>query len=408
MGLFRGWWMVAASGIGLSTNPGQFAYGALGVFMLPLTAEFGWSRTDVSLSLTVFTIALACALPLLGRCVDRHGGRRVLIPSVTAFGLLLLAVGLMVSKLWHLWLLFLLMGSLAAGANAMPYFRILAAWFDRRRGLAFGLAMAGGGFGYMYVAPLLQWLIDGPGWRTGYLVLGSLVLVLALPIALFVLRDSPRESGLWPDGDPGPSADNEAAAVSGSVDTATGRRVFVILIGVFAVLSLCLYGLLANLVPLLVDRGMAARDAAWMAALLGMSILVSRGVVGYLIDRWLATRVAAVCILLSAAGMGLFLSGAASGAPAMAATCLVGLTIGAEIDLLAFLVSRYFGMVRFGRAYAILFIAFLLGTAAGPPVYAALFDTLGNYDVALGGAAVLLSACAAAMLALPDYRSAHA
>ena len=84
----RGWIMVAACALGLSTNPGQFAYGALGVFMLPLTREFGWSRTDVSLALMAFTVALALTLPLVGWMVDRHGGRRVLLPSVITFAIL--------------------------------------------------------------------------------------------------------------------------------------------------------------------------------------------------------------------------------------------------------------------------------------------------------------------------------
>lgn len=400
--------MVAASAVGLSTNPGQFAYGALGVFMLPLTSEFGWSRTDVSLALTAFTLALALALPIAGRCADRFGGRRVLLPSVLVFGVLLLAIPLVVSHIWHLWMMFLLIGSLAAGANAMPYFRILGAWFDRRRGLAFGLAMAGGGMGYAYVPPLLQWLIEQWGWRAGYLVLGGMVLSLSVPIAAWILRDTPQEVGLQPDGTDvaARSVDNGNGSETGTGPG--GRRVFVTLFGVFAVLSLCLYGLLANLVPMLVDRGASPRAAAWMAALLGMSILVSRGFVGWLIDRWFAPNVAAGCFLLSACGLGLFLAGATGGPMAAVATCLVGLSIGAEIDLLAFLTTRYFGMPRFGWNYGVMFIAFLLGTATGPLAYAAVHDATKNYDVALGVAALLVVACAATMFTLPDYRSRHA
>lgn len=401
--------MVAASGIGLSTNPGQFAYGALGIFMLPLTAEFGWSRTEVSIALTAFTVALAFSLPVVGRLADRHGGRRVLLPSVIVFALLLLSVPFLVTQAWHLWLLFLLMGSLAAGANAMPYFRILAAWFDRRRGLAFGLAMAGGGFGYAYVPPLLQWLIGEWGWRSGYYVLSAMVLLLSAPIAAWILRDTPQEMGLLPDG-------AESAVVAGAHGAApaavehpvAGRRIFVTLLGMFAALSLALYGFLTSLVPMLVDRGAAPGAAAWMAALLGVSILVSRGIVGYLIDLWFAPCVAAGCFAMSACGLMLFLAGTAGGALAVVATCLVGLSIGAEIDLLALLTTRYFGMRRFGWNYGVMFAAFLLGTATGPLAYAAVYDASGRYDLALGSAAILVLGCAAAMLTLPDYRTPHA
>ncbi len=403
----RGWWMVAACAVGLSTNPGQFAYGALGVFMLPLTHEFGWSRTDVSLALTAFTVALALTLPGVGRLVDRYGGRRVLLPSVMIFGVLLLAIPLIVSKPWHLWLLFTLIGSLAAGANALPYLRILGAWFDRRRGLAFGLAMAGGGLGYTYVPPLLQWLNGQWGWRSGYVALGAMVFLIAVPIVGLVLRDTPEEVGLLPDGDAGPVQAPEISGAGPEQSAGAGRGTFLLLFGTFSLLTFCLYGLLAHLVPMLVDRGITPTDAAWAAALLGIAILLSRAGVGYLIDRWFAPRVAAVCFLLSAVGLAWFAGGANDRISVGIATCLVGLSIGAEIDLLAFLTSRYFGLQRFGTYYGFMFAGFLFGAAPGPVAYGAVYDTWGNYNPALAGAAGLLVIAALIMLILPEYRSNH-
>ncbi len=399
--------MVLACAFGLSTNPGQFAFGALGVFMLPLIGEFGWSRTDVSLALMAFTVALALTLPVVGWLVDRYGGRRVLFPSTLVFAVLLLSIPLVVSKPWHLWLLFTLIGSLAAGANALPYLRILGAWFDRRRGLAFGLAMAGGGLGYTYVPPLLQWLIGQWGWRSGYAALGGMVLLIAAPIAGLVLRDTPETVGLHPDGDAGPLQPPEASGASAGQTASAGRGTFVLLFGTFSILTLCLYGLLAHLVPMLVDRGIPATDAAWAAALLGVSILFSRAGVGYLIDRWFAPRVAAACFVLSAAGLAWFAAGATDGISVGIATCLVGVSIGAEIDLLAFLTSRYFGLRQFGTFYGVMFAGFMLGAAPGPVVYGAVFDTHGNYDLALTGAASLLMVAALVMLTLPEYRSEH-
>ncbi len=367
--------------------------------MLPLITEFGWSRTEVSLALTAFTGALALSLPYLGRLVDRNGGRRVLFPSVIVFGVLLIAIPLTVTKLWHLWLLFILIGSLAAGANSLPYLRILGAWFDRRRGLAFGLAMAGGGLGYTYVPPLLQWLIGEWGWRSGYFALGAMVLLVSAPVIWFLLRDTPEEFGLRADGeglDRGSGVEDQRSE--------GGQRVFILLFAIFAVVTMCLYGLLAHLVPLLVDRGAEPQAAAWTAAVLGGAILISRGVVGYLLDLWFAPRVAAVCFVLSALGMAGFALGVGQGVPVIVTTCLVGLSIGAEMDLLAYLTSRYFGLKTFGSTYGLLFAGFMLGTAAGPVAYGAVFDHYGNYLIALTGAAGLIICCAIAMLTLPDYR----
>jgi MFS family permease len=355
----------------------------------------------------VFTVALALALPVVGRLVDQYGGQRVLFPSVIVFGVLLLAIPLTVSMAWHLWLLFILIGSLAAGANALPYLRILGAWFDRRRGLAFGVAMAGGGLGYTYMPPLLQWLIEQWGWRSGYVALGAIVLLIAAPIAGLVLRDTPEEVGLRPDGDTGPAQTPDDCGEGAVQPGRAGRGTFLLLFGTFSILSLCLYGLLAHLVPLLVDRGIAPRDAAWAAALLGIAILFSRAAVGYMIDRWFAPRVAAACFVLSAAGLAWFAAGAADGTAVVIATCLVGLSIGAEIDLLAYLTSRYFGLQRFGTFFGVMFAGFLLGAAPGPVVYGAVFDARGNYDLALAGAAGLLVVAALIMLTLPEYRSDH-
>lgn len=402
--IFYGWWVVLASSIGLSTNPGQFAYGALGLFIVPFGLEFGWDRSEVSLALTLFTASLAVSLPAVGRLVDRYGARRVLLPSVVVFGGLLASIPLLVTRLWQLYLVFVLIGSIAAGANALPYLRIIGAWFNRRRGLAFGLAMTGGGLGYAYVPLLLQYLIADHGWRSGYSALALLVLLLALPLIAFVLKDSPGDLRLHADGDtrvPAAADDATTGLVPGAaLRTARFWSLFV----AFGCVALSLYGCLAHLVPMLADRGMSAMRAAMAASALGITITVSRALVGYLLDRLFAPRVAMVCFVCSALGLVLLATGAID-TRAFAAAALVGLSIGAEIDLLAYLVSRYFGLRHFGTIYGFMFAAFLLGTALGPLGYAVLYQSTGSYVLMLW-IAVLLMVCAAAIMAfLPAYRS---
>lgn len=400
--MFYGWWIVLASSAGLSANPGQFAYGALGIFMIPLSNEFGWDRAHISLTLTIFTAALAVSLPIVGRLVDRHGSREVLLPSLVVFGLLLGVIPLAVSKLWHLWLIFLLIGSIGAGANALPYLRIIGAWFNRRRGLAYGLAMAGGGLGYTYVPPMLQYLNDHYGWRTGYYALSAIVIFVAIPLVWAVLRNEPRQVGMYADGDsvePGPAA-------TGPPDFALGdllrSSTFWLLFTVFLVISLCMYGLLLHLVPMLIDRGMSSEGAALAASTLGGTIVVSRAFIGYLVDRFFAPRVAMVSIILSGAGLAMLAGGAVNGAAYFAAA-LAGLSIGAEIDLLAYLATRYFGLGSFGLTYGLLFTGFLLGTAVGPVAYGKTFDVAGSYAPVLAVCSVLMFVTAAVLLRLPRY-----
>ena len=181
------------------------------------------------------------------------------------------------------------------------------------------------------------------------------------------------------------------------------EKSFWILYLIFAVLSFCLYGLLSNLVPMLIDRGMENSAAANVAAMLGLAILVSRAVIGYFLDRFFAPRVAIVSILLSTVGIVMLAMGIV-GAPAYLAALLIGLSIGTEFDLLAYLTTRYFGLPSFGMVYGLMFSAFLIGTSFGPPTFGASFDQYGSYINVLILTAVLLIVSVGLFLLLPKYK----
>jgi len=401
--VFYGWWIIAACIVGIAANPGQAAFGSLGLFIVPLGEEFSWNRGEISLASTVFTVTLALSLPIIGKLVDRFGTRKVLMPSIVLFGSLLAAIPLLTSELWHFIGLFLLIGSLGAGANALAYLRTISAWFDRRRGLALGLAMAGGGLGYALVPPLVQYLIDEYGWRAGYFALAAVVLVIALPIVFLILRETPEEMGLQPDGDV-VEADHDSAelAIGMTRSEALRTRTFWLLAFIFAALTFSLYGLLQHLVPMLTDRGMDTSAAALAASTIGISIVFARVLIGYLIDRIFAPRVALVCFLLSALSLALLASGAV-GATAFLAAVLAGLSIGAELDLLAFLASRYFGLKSFGEIYGLLFASFLVGASIGPVAYGYGYETSGSYVTMLALCCILILCACVVCAVLPAY-----
>ena len=400
--VYYGWWIVAASAVGMSTGPAQFAFGALGLFMIPLGDEFGWSRTEISLALTSFTVALAIAIPYIGTLVDRHGSRKVLVPSFLAFGLLLALIPVLVDRLWILYLLFLLIGSLGAGSNALPFLRTISAWFDRRRGLALGIAMGGSGTGYVYVPPTVQYMIDHHGWRSAYFLLAIVTLSVALPLIWFVLREAPSDRDVAGfDEMRGQKALGKPASqtpILELVKLPLLRLLFVI----FCLLSFVLYGVLAHLVPMLRDRGMAPASAALVSSTMGLALVISRVGIGYLVDRFFAPYVAVACFLLSAIGIGLLAYGAIDAVAFFAVAC-IGVSMGAEIDMLAFLTGRYFGVENFGRVYGILFTSFLIGTSLGPVGYGMAFDTLGSYDGVLFLSIGLMLVSAILTMRLPRY-----
>ena len=130
--LFYGWKIVGTSIVGYSAAPGQFAVGILGVFVIPLQVEFEWSRTDIFLAITFTTLAQAIFTPLLGSLIDKYGSKKIMMPSIFTFGLLLGGIPLFVGDLTDLYLFYAIIGVVSGGAAAVPYLRLCAAWFVKR------------------------------------------------------------------------------------------------------------------------------------------------------------------------------------------------------------------------------------------------------------------------------------
>lgn len=406
-GIFFGWWVVGATAVCMSTGTGPFAFAALGLFVLPFTEEFGWNRAEISFCLTLLIGTTAVILPFIGRLVDRFGSRVVMIPSMVSLALCLAAIPLFVSELWHLIVVFLLIGTIGAGTNSVPYMPIVSAWFLRKRGLAIGIAISGIGLGYTYVPLLVQFFIDNYGWRSGWYALSAVILFIAIPVAAIFLKESPASMGLQPDG----ITTNVAAPRATRKDVGlTTREVlrhreFWILCGIFIVLSFVLNGMLSALVPMLIDRGMDTTTAAAVAATTGLTVFVSRIVIGFLIDHFFAPYVAMFFFTLSAIGIGIFALGAIN-VTAFLAAILVGLSLGAEVDLLAYLTGRYFGLRSFGATYGLLFAAILTGTALGPLAFGIGFESTGSYTLILiisVGINILAIALTAMLGQYPDW-----
>jgi len=394
-----------------SAAPGQFAVAILGVFVIPLQLEFGWSRADIFLSTAFLTLTQAIFTPMLGSLVDKYGSKKVMMPSLFVFGLLLGGIPLFVGDVVHLYLFYAVIGGLSGGAAAVPYLRLAAAWFIKKRGLAFGIVMSGGGLGYAYSPPLVQYMIDNYGWRSGYYVLAAIIIFLVLPLIQLFIHNKPQDLNLLPDGDDiddGDSVDEVVAEDDGVEKITLGvllrMPLFYQLFATFMLLTFCLYGLMSNLVPMLNDRGMDTVTAALAASTVGITIIVSRIVIGFLLDKYFAPRVGMVCFMLSAIGTA-FLAFGAVGPSAFVAAIFFGLSVGAELDLLAYLITRYFSLSSFGMVYGILFAAFLGGVSLGPVVFGRLFDYYGSYINILGICSCILVVTSVSMLFLPKYKT---
>lgn len=393
------WWVVLGATIGLTVANGPVVFFTFGLFLGPVTSEFGWDRATFASSLLVGHTLAALAYPFMGRWIDRYGIRRVTLTFIPLFALSTAAISLTPPHPAAFIALAGLCGLISTGQAPPAYAKAVSAWFDERRGLALGIAMAGIGIGATLVPQFARLMIAAYGWRAAYVALGVLTFAVAFPAVALFIREPETGSaatgaGLQRDGLPRQSASSAKAGLT-LRESLRSSSFWLLAVAVFLVVT-TINGIVAHLVPLLTDRGIDVRQAAATLSLVGLSTIAGRLVAGYLLDRFFGPYVAAGLFLLPLAAVGLLTAGAGGVAPALAAVSL-GFGLGAEVDVIGFLASRYFGLRAFGQIYGCLFAIFTLGTGLGPVLMAVSFDVTQSYDVTLTAFGVAL-VCASVLV----------
>ncbi|MGE3302219.1 MAG: MFS transporter [Hyphomonadaceae bacterium] len=361
------WWIVFGSALALTVAGAPITLFTYGLFMKPLSAEFGWDREALSAVSAVSSVCGAATAPLIGWGIDKWGVRRVLAPVVLLFGIFVAALSL-TQSLAMFFVIYALAAAASSGQGPLGYVKSISAFFDAHRGLALGLAVAGIGVGATLVPQYAQWLIAEFGWRAAYVGLGVLLIVIAVPSVLIFVRE-PSEAAAG--GDP------EALPGFGVREALFSWRFWSLAVSFFCV-SAVVNGMVVHLSPYLTDNGFSAAASAQLVGAIGLSTLAGRLVSGYLLDRLYAPAVAAVFFAMPIGA--LFLLDAQL-AP-LAAVIGLGLASGAEVDLIGYMVSRYFGLKRFAQIYGYLFAVFALGAGFGPYLLGFSYVRLGGYQTA--------------------------
>ncbi|WP_028311505.1 MFS transporter [Derxia gummosa] len=388
------WWVVLGALLGLLVGNGPIMQFTFGIFLVAISKDFGWSRGATSTGLVIGLTATGLLVPLAGRLIDRHGIRRVSLPAIWLFAAALGAMALLPPSLVLFYALYALMGVAAAGQTPLPYAKAISTWFDRRRGLALGIAMAGVGLGAALMPNVAQRLIAEGGWRLAYAGLAVLVAVIGTLAVGFLVEEAPTARG----------ANGQRPDLPGETAREALRQpVFWKLALAFFAVACAANGTIAHLVPMLVDRGLPPAVGVGALAFAGLALTVGRLIAGWLLDRVHAPVVAAAFFVLPAVGILMLLSGPT---PQLVTLCVVfiGLGLGAEVDLIAFLLSRYLGMRAFGEIYGWLFAVFMLGSGLGPALMGWSFDLQGSYVPGLAGACAALAIATALILRLGGYR----
>ncbi len=387
----HGWLVVLAAYFGAMVSFGSLLVFTFSIFLKPLSGAFGWSRESISAAFGFAALTVAVCSPPIGHLLDRFGPRRVILPCMAIFGLAFASLGFLTPSLAHLYAVFVLLGAIGNGTTQMGYSRAVSTWFDRRRGVALALMMAGVGTGSIVFPPLAQYIIDGYGWRAAYMALGGLVLVLGIPLTALFVRERPRESGRV-----------HTALEGATLGQGLRSRAFWILVATLFLTSISMNGAITHLSPLLTDRGVAASSAAVAASVLGLASFVGRLLTGYLLDRFFGPRVAFCLCALSAGGI-LLLGRAESSVPGLAAAVLIGLGVGAEANFTPYLLTRYFGLRAFSTLYGFTWTAYAIAGAIGPVAMGKAFDATGSYVSLLSVLSVTTLGAACLLLWLPRY-----
>ena len=414
--IFYGWYIV---GVGFLANvASSFALAStLSIFLKPLTDELGISRGVFSLLRSGEGIIAACLAPMVGTLVDRYGGRWLMVigAAIAGIGFLLLGYVDSFGQFAAIRLTLVTFGDVMMGYMVVNV--IVAQWFVRLRGRAFAFTSMGVGFAKVCMPVLAAWLLLTLGWRQAWMVFGLLSMALLVLPALFVVRRTPEDMGLRPDGADEPVIDIDSIAFSKKPPQEPSARdpetvwtraeavrtsAFWLLVITFGISSVGVTGLNLHVYPYVTDIGHSPVVAATVMSVIASMQLASPLAWGFLADR-IDPRIAAMLrFIVQGIGLGLAIS-TSSLICLYTGFFLYGIGLGGNMVLPDLLWANYFGRRSLGRIRGMGLLISQVLAAFGPPFFGFLFDATGGYGLsfALFGAALATSAVLSLMLRPP-------
>jgi len=451
----KGWPIVLASLVGIMLCLSPLPYWALAVIGEELGKEFGWNRPTITAGFLYMTAGVLVSAPIAGLLVDKIGARKVLLPSIVALGLGTMSFAMMTPDPRVFYFIFFVTAVLGTGTLPITWTKAIVNNFDRYRGLALGIALTGTGLYGFVATPSIQFMIDHFGWRTAYVSVGILPILFSLPIAYVLFKDEKEEASLKMSETNGVGKlllmgagfavalfvsmqivttvggfvgvialmavflaaylilvymrnDKGNAGVSGLTirETMMNYRFWVILFS-FLLLGAVVSGIIANSKYILLDKNYTPQGATHLflgAGVIGLSTLAGRILGGWLVDHFWAPLIAFVFMSLPAIGC-LILAGDMGTGMNVLALVLVGLAAGVEFDLMAYFVSRYFGMKSYALIYGLIYAAFGLGSGTSPIIFNILRGDDEDYSNVLKLVAIGFVIGATLLLTLGKYRN---
>lgn len=372
-------------------------YTVFGLFLIPLTTQFNWPRSSVSFVLLIVAVAGALGYPIVGRLIDRHGARVVLLWGMLLFAAAVASVALIGNSRAELYAAYAFIGIAGTIPSGVTFTKVIAGWFDENRGLFLGIVGGlGNGVGAAISPLFVQALIAHHGWRGGYLGIGAAILAIGFPVLLLLLRDPPQQAARS-------ATDGAAHDDDMTLAQARSTSTFWIILTAIALGAGCMTALFAHVVPMLIDRGVAVERATLVLVTFSMVTAAWQVAVGFLLDRIPRPWIATPFFLAALAGLTMFTLSSSFGA-LLCAGALMGLGLGTEYGVLPYFLSRYFGVRHYGSISGAIYGVIVLLQGFTPFLMDLVFDRTGSYRPAIVTIGAGLLAGALLVLRLPRFR----
>jgi len=390
LSIFYGWWILIAATIVICAQ-GVMFYG-FGILFNAILGEFNWSRALTSSIFSVQISINSLFIILMGYLIDRYSPRLLI-----GIGTIFLSAGHILSSLtqeiWHLYLFFGIIVGIGTSTMYMPPLTVVTRWFEKKRGLALGIAVTGIGIGGFLGAPFINWLIQSFGWRTALPILGIATGSLVF-IAAMVLIGYPEEKGLKPYGvetpqgalqlKSSPNPQNQtfqwerSTELDWKVWSAIKTRVFFILFLMLFFAEIALVGVMAHLFTYATENGLPKHVVSWSYGVIGITSLVGKIGIGALSDRIGRKAAFLLSFVLNGTAF-IFLLPAPNILFLYIFAATLGLSYGGWTPLFPAIVGDYFGLGSMGKIFSILTITYCLGGIFGPIMAGWIFDRMGSY-----------------------------
>ncbi len=375
----RNWPVVLAGALGMAlASVGVYV---MGIFIQPLEQEFGWTRAEIVAGMTIISLFGMICAPFVGLVVDRFGPRRLGVFGVVVACATLAALSLTGPSIWTWWALWMPIALAGTCMTPTIWTSGVSSLFDAGRGMALALVLGGTALCSTLTPILGNYFIETLGWRHAFVALAGFWAVLVIPVVVLFFTSARDRNRVVPSNQ---KVDAAVLAGVGVREAMLSGKYFRLASAGFLA-TLIVVSLVTGLVPILTSLAIERQSAANLAGLVGISTVTGRLIGGYLLDRINGNVVGAVSMLLPIIPCALLLAFPGSIPIAGAAVLVLGLSLGVELDSVAYLVSRHFGMLHYGVLFGTIVGLLSIATGFGPLLISFVYDRTHSYAGVLWG-----------------------